>query len=89
MTLLQKAEYMTLRAKIEVNIIDFHDEFLIQLLKSDDITDELKAIVCDEIKRRAQVLQDAVIEHEDDLPRCEDIPGIEVTIQDMHNLFKF
>lgn len=88
MTLKQQRESHSLRAKIEVNIIDFHDEFLIQLLKSDDITEELKDIVVEEIKRRAQVLQDAVIEHEGDIPRSKDIPGFEDTIDLMHNIFK-
>jgi hypothetical protein len=88
MTLQETKEARELRSIVEINISDFHDEFLIALLSARHISDSLKDIVTEELRTRAQRLQDAVIGHEDDVPRC-DIPGMEATIQDMHNLFKF
>jgi hypothetical protein len=88
MTLQETKEARELRAMIEVHMQDFHDEFLIALLSARHISDSLKDIVTEEIRTRGQRLQDAIIEREGDVPRC-DIPGMEVTIADMHNLLKF
>jgi hypothetical protein len=88
MTLQETKEARELRSIVEINISDFHDEFLIALLAARHISDSLKDIVTEELRTRAQRLQDAVIGHEDDVPRYK-MPEIEATIQDMHNLFKF
>ena len=88
MTLQETKEARALRAMIEVHIWDFHDEFLIALLGARHISDSLKDIVTEELRTRGQRLQDAVIERDGDVPRC-DIPGMEASIEDMHKLFKF
>ena len=88
MTLQETKEARELRSIVEINISDFHDEFLIALLGARHISDSLKDIVTEELRTRGQRLQDAIIERDGDIPR-RDIPGMEASIEDMHKLFNF
>jgi hypothetical protein len=85
MTPQQQKEYYALRAKLEVCISDLHDEFLIDVLGS-PITPELSDIIIDELKTRAQRITAAVAGATDHIP--VGIPGMEQTVNMMHDLFK-
>jgi hypothetical protein len=85
MTTQQKNEYYALRAKLEVCISDFNDEFLIDLIET-PITPELSDIIIEELKTRRQRITAAVAGHTDDIP--VGIPGMEETVKIMHDLFK-
>jgi hypothetical protein len=87
MTLQETKEARELRSIVEINISDFHDEFLIALLGARHITDSLKDIVTEELRTRGQRLQDAIIEREDDVPRCADVPGFASSIDMLNDLF--
>jgi hypothetical protein len=86
MTLQETKEARALRAMIEVHISDLHDEFLINILSDRDVTDYLKDIVTEEIRTRGQRLQDAIIERDGDIPRC-DIPGFPSSVEMLNDLF--
>jgi superfamily I DNA/RNA helicase len=86
MTLQQQSEYRSILAYLTISASELSDDSLLRLLQVATDKDLVDALT-EEIRDRQNRLQDALIGHEDDIPRYE-MPEIKNTIELMHNLFK-